>query len=159
MTFGQMSEILFMVLMPFFFRRLGVKKMLLIGMAAWVARYAFFAEDAVWMLYAGIVLHGICYDFFFVTGQIYVDRKAGAEIRASAQGFIALITLGIGALIGAKVSGRIVEHFTLDNGHQWREIWLIPAAMAAVVFVLFALFFKEQSGADTEEDLLAQAAG
>jgi nucleoside transporter len=153
MTFGQMSEILFMVLMPFFFRRLGIKKMLLVGMAAWALRYALFAEGDMWMLYAGILLHGICFDFFFVTGQIYVDRRAGADIRASAQGLVALLTYGVGALIGAKVSGRVVEHFTIEGGHQWQQIWPLPAAMAAVVFVLFALLFRE-GRAKEEEDLI-----
>jgi len=156
MTFGQMSEILFMLLMPFFFRRLGIKKMLLIGMAAWALRYGLFAAGETWMLYAGILLHGICFDFFFVTGQIYVDRRAGAEIRASAQGLVALLTYGIGALLGAKISGRVVEHFTTDTGHQWRDIWPLPAVMALVVLVLFALLFTEKN---KEEDLIVSATG
>src|SRR6266536_2960528 len=105
MTLGQMSEIFFMLVMPWFFRRLGVKYMLLVGMAAWTARYALFAygnnADLVWMLYGGILLHGICYDFFFVTGQIYVDRKAPSDLRAAAQGFIAFVTLGVGMFIGS----------------------------------------------------------
>jgi len=156
MTFGQMSEILFMLLMPFFFRRLGIKKMLLIGMAAWALRYGLFAAGETWVLYAGILLHGICFDFFFVTGQIYVDRRAGAEIRASAQGLVALLTYGIGALLGAKISGRVVEHFTTDTGHQWRDIWPLPAVMALVVLVLFALLFTEKN---KEEDLIVSATG
>ena len=143
MTFGQMSEIVFMLLMPFFFRHLGVKKMLLIAMAAWALRYAFFADGTEWMLYAGILLHGICFDFFFVTGQIYVDRHAGPSLRSSAQGFIALLTYGVGALIGAKVSGHMVEQFRTDYGHNWSQIWPIPALMAIAVFVLFFLLFSE----------------
>ena len=116
MTLGQMSEIVFMIAMPWFFRRLGVKKMLLVGMAAWTARYLLFAAGAsdalVWMLYGGILLHGICYDFFFVTGQIYVDQRGAAgPARASAQGFIAFVTLGVGMFIGSLVSGRIVDAF------------------------------------------------
>jgi nucleoside transporter len=146
MTLGQMSEIFFMIVMPWFFRRLGVKWMLLVGMAAWTARYAFFAfgthADLVWMLYAGILLHGICYDFFFVTGQIYVDRKAPSDLRAAAQGFIAFVTLGVGMFIGSWASGRVVDAFRVDAGHDWHRIWLVPAAGAAVVLVLFALFFR-----------------
>ncbi|MEP7309787.1 MAG: nucleoside permease [Acidobacteriota bacterium] len=150
MTLGQMSEIFFMLVMPWFFRRLGVKLMLLFGMAAWTARYLLFAygdNDAqVWMLYGGILLHGICYDFFFVTGQIYVDRKAPADLRAAAQGLIAFVTLGVGMFIGSWLSGTVVDHFSLatDNataGHAWDRIWLVPAAGAAAVLVLFALFF------------------
>jgi MFS family permease len=147
MTLGQMSEIFFMLVMPWFFRRLGVKWMLLVGMAAWTARYAFFAfgthADLVWMLYAGILLHGICYDFFFVTGQIYVDRKAPPDLRAAAQGFIAFVTLGVGMFIGSWVSGRVVDAYRLGTGgHDWHGIWLVPSAGAAIVLVLFALFFR-----------------
>ena len=153
MTFGQMSEIFFMLLMPFFFRHLGVKKMLLIAMAAWALRYVLFADGTPWMLYAAILLHGICFDFFFLTGQIYVDRYAGAQMRASAQGLIALLTYGVGALIGANVSGAIVESFATDSGHAWSQIWLLPAAMAAAVFVLFALLFNEDGrGASNAAD-------
>src|SRR5262249_357268 len=116
MTMGQMSEIFFMLVMPWFFRRLGVKYMLLVGMAAWARRYVMFAmgDNAalVWMLYGGILLHGICYDFFFVTGQIYVDRKAPGDLRAAAQGFIAFVTLGVGMLIGSWLSGRVVDSFS-----------------------------------------------
>ena len=146
MTLGQMSEIFFMLVMPWFFRRLGVKWMLLVGMAAWTARYTFFGygnnADLVWMLYAGILLHGICYDFFFVTGQIYVDRKAPADLRAAAQGFIAFVTLGVGMFIGSWASGRVVDAFRVGAGHDWHGIWLVPAAGAAAVLVLFALFFR-----------------
>ena len=117
MSLGQVSEVIFMMLMPWFLIRLGVKKMLLIGMLAWVVRYAFFANGNLgpmaWMLYGGILLHGICYDFFFVTGQIYVDQKAPREIRASAQGFIALITYGVGIGLGSILSGNVVEMFTV----------------------------------------------
>jgi nucleoside transporter len=152
MTLGQMSEIFFMLVMPWFFRRLGVKYMLLVGMAAWAARYTFFAFGdsgaLVWMLYGGIVLHGICYDFFFVTGQIYVDQQAPGDLRAAAQGFIAFVTLGVGMLIGSWVSGRVVDAFrTPAGGHHWDGIWLVPAAAAAAVLVLFALMFTSREAA------------
>ncbi|MBX3323794.1 MAG: nucleoside permease [Phycisphaeraceae bacterium] len=119
MTLGQMSEIFFMIVMPLFFVRLGVKWMLLVGMGAWVLRYVFFAqaadEQVRWMVLAGIILHGICYDFFFVTGQIYVDKRASKKIRGAAQGFLVLITQGLGMLIGAKASGRLVDLYKADD--------------------------------------------
>jgi nucleoside transporter len=142
MTLGQMSEIFFMLVMPWFFRRLGVKTMMLVGMAAWAARYALFAmgnnDSLVAMLYAGILLHGICYDFFFVTGQIYVDQKAPIQLRAAAQGFIAFVTLGVGMLIGSWLSGIVVDAFQ----HHWDRIWLVPSAGAAAVLLMFAVFFR-----------------
>ena len=169
MTMGQLSEVFFMLVMPFFFVRLGVKKMMLVGMLAWTVRYLLFAFgqnhplavagmtadgliDALFfvsMYYLGILLHGICFDFFFVTGQIYVDNTAPKKIQASAQGFITLITYGVGMLIGAEISGRVVEARQVMKagaivGHQWTAIWLVPAAMAFVVVVLFALLFKER---------------
>jgi nucleoside transporter len=158
-TFGQMSEILFMVLMPLFFVRLGVKWMLAVGMLAWVVRYVLFAlgdaGSGMWMLYGGIILHGICYDFFFVTGQIYVDRKAPLDLRASAQGFLALLTLGIGMLIGAWVAGFVVERYTdaATKVHDWQTIWLIPAAMAAVVLIIFVVAFRDKAADDEVEQL------
>lgn len=149
-TMGQMSEVIFMILMPWFFVRLGVKKMLLIGMLAWVIRYALFANGdlggMVWMLYLGIILHGICYDFFFVTGQIYVDKKADKEIRASAQGFIALLTYGVGLGIGSLLSGKIVDLFTNPEGVKyWTSIWWVPCIFAAFVMILFYTMFKENN--------------
>jgi nucleoside transporter len=154
MTLGQMSEVGFMLLMPWFFKRLGVKLLLLVGMAAWVARYVLFAygnNDAlVWMLYLGILLHGICYDFFFVTGQIYVDQKAPPTLRAAAQGFITFVTYGVGMLIGSWLSGRVVDAYVVagDVGHDWQSIWIVPAVMAAAVLVLFALFFRTERSAE-----------
>ncbi|MDP4611058.1 MAG: nucleoside permease [Opitutales bacterium] len=157
MTMGQMSEICFMVVMPFFFVRLGVKKMLLIGMSAWVARYALFAfgspDSLVWMYYLGILLHGICYDFFFVTGQIYVDNAAPKAIQAQAQGFIAFITYGVGMVIGANLSGEVVQHFTstveagavVEQVIQWQKIWLTPALIAGFILILFAALFKDEA--------------
>lgn len=147
MTLGQMSETLFLFLMPLFFVRLGVKKMLLIGMAAWAIRYLFFAfgdtGSGMWMLYAGIILHGICYDFFFVTGHIYTNERAGERIRSSAQGMITLATYGVGMLIGFWFAGLIAEKYSVTNGHIWKNIWLIPAGIAFIVLLLFAIFFKE----------------
>jgi len=146
-TYGQMSEIFFMLLMPLFFARLGVKWMLLVGMAAWTARYVLFAfgnaGQNMWMLYLGILLHGICYDFFFVTGQIYVDNKAPTRVRAAAQGLITFVTLGLGLFVGSIVSGRVVNYFATADGHDWHRIWLVPAAMAGAVMVLFALLFHD----------------
>lgn len=154
MTMGQMSEIIFMLLIPFFFTRLGVKKMILIGMFCWLARYLLFAfgnnEGLVFMFYLGIILHGLCYDFFFVTGQIYVDNEAPEEVRSSAQGLITLVTYGIGMYIGSIYSGHVVEQHQIMSdagevaGHAWRSIWIIPAGLAAVVLVLFAILFKDK---------------
>ncbi|MEO6081251.1 MAG: nucleoside permease [Steroidobacteraceae bacterium] len=150
-TLGQASEVLFLLLIPFFFRRLGVKKMLLIGMLAWTLRYVLFAYgnngNLVSMLYAGIILHGICFDFFFVTGQIYVDNTVSKGQRAAAQGFIHVVTYGVGQLIGSWAAGAVVERYTMatDEGtrHTWTCIWLVPAVMAFVVMLLFAFFFRE----------------
>jgi len=147
MTLGQMSEILFMLMLPVFLIRFGTKNILLLGMAAWGARYLLFAGGNVgggaWMLYAGILLHGICYDFFFVTGQIYVDQRAGVKIRAAAQGFLTFITQGVGYLIGSLASGLVVQQFATATGaHDWHAIWLRPAVGAAVILVVFALVFR-----------------
>jgi nucleoside transporter len=147
MTFGQMSETLFLFLMPLFFARLGVKKMLLIGMAAWAVRYLLFGfgntGSGMWMLYGGIILHGICYDFFFVTGQIYTNERAGEKIRSSAQGMITLATYGVGMLIGFWFAGLIASKYATADGHDWKSIWMIPAVIAFVVMALFALLFKD----------------
>ena len=151
MTLGQMSEIGFMLVMPWMLVRLGVKCMLLVGMAAWTVRYLLFAYgnagSLVWMLYVGILLHGICYDFFFVTGQIYVDQQADVRIRAAAQGLIAFVTQGVGMFIGAWASGRVVQAYASTGAdglvsHAWPSIWIVPAAGAAAVLVLFALAFR-----------------
>jgi len=152
MTMGQMSEVVFMLLMPFFFLRLGVKRMLLVGMGAWMLRYALFAFGApgtvFWMITVGILLHGICYDFFFVTGQIYVDKKSTPAIRGQAQGMLVLVTYGLGMLIGAQVAGTLFNAFlggadTLTLG-QWQQFWFVPAAFAGVIIVGFALLFNDR---------------
>jgi len=153
MTMGQMSEVFFMLLLPLMLKRLGVKKTLLIGMFAWFLRYSLFAygnaDNLAFMLYTGILLHGICYDFFFVTAMIYVDNEAPLKIRASAQGFFAFISYGVGMVIGNKVAGMVGDMFTTTAAdgtkvHAWTSIWLVPCAMAFVVMVLFVLFFKER---------------
>lgn len=147
MSLGQASEVLFMLVMPILFVRLGVKWMLLIGMLAWVVRYAFFAMGdwgaMSWMLYAGILLHGVCYDFFFVTGQIYVDRKADKKIRASAQGFIALLTYGLGLAIGSVLAGVTVDYFAIEGVKDWSAIWWVPCVFAVLVALLFQLVFRD----------------
>lgn len=154
-TIGQVSETLFIMLMPFFFIRLGVKWMLAAGMLAWILRYVLFALGApdlvTWMILTGIALHGICYDFFFVTGQIYVDKKASASIRAQAQGLIVFVTYGVGMLVGAQTAGMVYNSFLGSSGsltlQQWQSFWWIPAAFAAAVLVLFILLFKDKQPA------------
>jgi nucleoside transporter len=153
-SLGQVSEVGFMLLMPFLLVRIGTKWMLLLGMIAWTVRYVFFAYGGVGtlplegMLYLGILLHGVCYDFFFVTGQLYVDRRAPEEVRANAQGFIGLVTYGAGMFVGAFVSGKIVDMYKIgENLHNWRTIYLIPAGMAFVIVVLFLLLFNDNSDA------------
>ena len=154
MTLGQASEIGFMLLLPLALARMGVKRIMLIGMAAWSLRYLMFAlgdtGSLVWMLYLGILLHGICYDFFFVTGQIYVDQQAGTRIRAAAQGLIAFVTLGVGLFIGSWASGKVVDAYAVTgaNGvasHDWQSIWMVPAIGAAVILVIFAVLFRPRA--------------
>jgi len=157
-TLGQYSELFFMAMMPLFFVRLGVKKMLAFGMLAWALRYVFFAYGDVgnnyWMLIAGIVLHGICFDFFFVTGQIYTDNHAGERFKSSAQGFITLATYGVGMLIGYYLSGPIVDHWkTSATSHNWQNIWLIPGGIAVVVLILFMLLFHDRDHIETKPGL------
>jgi nucleoside transporter len=153
MTGGQFSELFCMLLIPWFFRRLGVKYMLVAGMLAWTVRYILFAYggvgDRVWMLWGGILLHGICYDFFFVTGQIFIDRKAPAALRAAAQGLITFITYGAGMFVGSWLSGAVVEHYAsrgagLATAHDWHAIWIFSGAASGLVLVLFLSTFKDQ---------------
>ena len=163
-TIGQVSETLFMLLMPLFFVRLGVKWMLAAGMLAWALRYSLFAlgspDLVTWMILAGIALHGICYDFFFVAGQIYVDKKANPQIRAQAQGLIIFVTYGIGMLVGAQIAGRVYDSFLGTSKsltlQQWQSFWWIPATFAAVVLVIFVLLFREkQTTAIVKEEPVA----
>ncbi|HTD42208.1 MAG TPA: nucleoside permease [Mucilaginibacter sp.] len=161
-SLGQFSELGFMLLMPLLFVRLGVKKMLGLGMLAWALRYVCFAYGDIganyWMLIAGIVLHGVCYDFFFVIGYIYTDRLAGDRFKSAAQGFITLATYGVGMLIGFSIAGSVVGHWqTSPTSHNWQSIWLVPGGIAAVVLILFMLLFTDKNrtemkpGLDIEE--------
>jgi len=156
MTMGQMSELLFMVTLPWFFRRLGVKYTLMLGMLAWVLRYICFgagnSSSLVWLLYAGIVMHGICYDFFFVTGQVYVDQKAPQALRAAAQGLITFITYGIGMFIGSWICGRVVDYYATPSAaagppHNWLSIWMVPAIASAAVLLFFWAGFSNKEAA------------
>ncbi|WP_422107165.1 nucleoside permease [Winogradskyella sp.] len=148
-SLGQVSEVLFMLLLPFFFKKFGFKKTILFGMLAWGIRYLLFAYgnsgDLFFMIVLGIALHGICYDFFFVSGQIYTDSKAGEKVKSAAQGLITLATYGIGMLVGFWVAGQIVDKNLISEGlHNWKNIWVFPAIFAVVVLVIFAVLFKDE---------------
>lgn len=148
MTMGQMSEALFILAIPFLFNRIGVKKMLLMGMTAWILRYLFFAfgnaESNEWMLYAGIILHGVCYDFFFVTGYMYTEKKAGEKIKNAAQGLFTFATYGLGMFIGTWCSGQTVDYYKTAENHNWQGIWFVPVYVATAVLIYFIIFFKEK---------------
>lgn len=148
MALGQVSEAVFLALMPLFFRRFGIKTMLLIGMGSWAVRYLLFgfgnADDLVVFLYTGIILHGVCYDFFFVTGQIYTEKRAGDAIKSAAQGLITLATYGVGMYIGFYLAGQIVESYKIPDGHDWKQIWMVPAGIAVVVMLLFGAIFNDK---------------
>jgi nucleoside transporter len=152
MTIGQISEVLFLLCIPIFFKRFGFKWTILVGMLAWAVRYALFAYgnagELSFMLLIGIALHGVCYDFFFVSGQIYTDSKAGEQYKSAAQGMITLATYGVGMLIGFFVAGKISDSYKIGEGHDWKMVWLIPAGIAAAVFILFLLSFNEKSKPD-----------
>jgi nucleoside transporter len=148
MTLGQASEALFILAIPFLFYRIGVKNMLLLGMTAWILRYVCFAYGNagpnLWMLYAGIILHGICYDFFFVTGYMYTEKKAGEKIKNAAQGLFTFATYGLGMFVGTWFSGFVVDSYKTGELHDWKSIWYVPAAIAVAVLIYFILFFKEK---------------
>ena len=150
MTIGQLSEAFFLLLLPVFFARFGFKNTIMLGMLAWAIRYLMFAYgnagELAYMLIVGIALHGICYDFFFVSGQIYTDAKAGEKYKSSAQGLITLATYGVGQLIGFWVAGFASEYYKANQTSDplWQNVWLVPAAIAAVVLLLFAVFFKNE---------------
>jgi nucleoside transporter len=148
MTLGQFSEAIFILAIPFLFNSIGVKNMILIGMLAWIARYVCFAfgnvDANLWMLYAGIILHGICYDFFFVTGYMYTEKKAGPQFKNAAQGLFTFATYGLGMLIGTLVSGFVTDYYTTADARDWRSIWYVPAGIAVIVLVYFIIFFKEK---------------
>ncbi|MDZ7898104.1 MAG: nucleoside permease [Arcicella sp.] len=153
MSLGQASEVLFMLLIPFALQKFGIKKMLIVGLIAWIVRFVCFGYgdgiSSEWILYSAIILHGVCYDFFFVTGQIYTDNKAGEKIKNSAQGLITLATYGIGMGIGSILSGKVLDKYSTVEGtitkHDWSSVWMIPAGIAAVVLVLFVIFFKDNT--------------
>lgn len=148
MVLGQFSEALFILAIPFLFNSIGVKKMLLLGMAAWILRYVFFAygnaDSQIWMLYLGIILHGICYDFFFVTGYMYTEKKAGETIKNSAQGLFTFATYGVGMFIGTWFSGFTTDYYTVEGVKNWQSIWMVPAYIAVGVLLYFIIFFKEK---------------
>jgi len=148
MALGQVSEVIFMLLLPYFLLRLGLKKTLIIGMLAWVLRYILFAygdaDEKTYMLIFGILLHGICYDFFFVTGQIYTDAKAGPKIKSAAQGLITLATYGLGMFVGFWSAGKIYDMYALDEGLQWSQVWIAPTGFAFVVLLIFLITFKNE---------------
>jgi nucleoside transporter len=146
-TFGQMSEIVFMLALPLLLTRLGIRRIMLMGMLAWALRYLAFgfgdAGSGMWLIYAGILLHGVCYDFVFVSGQIYTDAQAGERVRAAAQGLLNFVTNGVGYFIGAFASGRVVDAYVRADGtHDWSRVWMVPAVGAAVILVVFAILFR-----------------
>ena len=148
MTIGQLSEVFFMLILPVFLVKFGLKTTLIVGMLAWATRYALFAfgnsGELVYMLLIGIALHGVCYDFFFVSGQIYTNSKAGEQYKSSAQGLITLATYGVGMLIGYWAAGGITNFYIAEGAHQWKMIWLIPSSFSVLVLILFMIFFKNE---------------
>ncbi|MDL4862628.1 nucleoside permease [Halomonas elongata] len=156
MTLGQISEVLFMLLLPVFIHRFGIKITLIVGMLAWAVRYALFAfgdaGEGVYMLLIGIALHGVCYDFFFVSGQIYTDARAGERFQSAAQGMITLATYGVGMLIGFWVAGLVTDHYVTAEGHDWYGIWLFPALFALAVLLLFLVAFKDKDSTSTKPE-------
>ena len=156
MTLGQVSEVGFLLLLPVLLPFLGAKRIMILGMAAWAVRFALFAyfheqPTATWMVLGGILLHGMCYDFIFVMGRMYVDKAAGDSLRASAQGLHAVFTLGAGMFVGSWLSGVVAQNYTNVQGvHDWKSIWLVPAIMSAVLIPIFLALFREKP-ADTQD--------
>ncbi|MBN1791992.1 MAG: nucleoside permease [Bacteroidales bacterium] len=148
MILGQVSEALFILAIPFLFNSIGVKKMLLIGMTAWILRYLCFAfgniDANLWMLFAGIILHGVCYDFFFVTGYMYTEKKSNDKIKSAAQGLFTFVTYGLGMFIGTWVSGFVTTYYSVNQVYNWKSIWFVPTIIAVVVLICFIFFFKEK---------------
>lgn len=148
MIYGQISEALFILAIPLLIGRIGVKKMLLVGMAAWVLRYILFAYGDngpnLWMLYTGIILHGVCYDFFFVTGYLYTEKRAGEKIKSAAQGLFTFATYGLGMVIGTWFSGKVVDYYNVNGIREWQNIWMVPVYVAAAVMIYFALAFRDK---------------
>ncbi|MES2775041.1 MAG: MFS transporter [Bacteroidota bacterium] len=149
MAYGQFSEAVFIVLIPFFMKRWGIKWMIIAGMIAWLLRFMLFrygdSGANYWMLFTGILLHGICYDFFFVTGQMYTDSVAGEKYRNAAQGMITMATYGVGMWIGSIIAGYVAKQAAIaEGGHRWADVWLVPAAIAVAVLLFFGLFFHDK---------------
>lgn len=160
-SFGQMSELLFIVALPLLLRQFGIKWIMVGGMLAWSLRYFAFAhgnaDNMFWLIMLGILLHGVCYDFFFVAGQIYTDERAGARIRGAAQGFLNFLTNGLGYFIGSFVSGRVVgAHASSPTQHNWHAIWMVPAIGAAAILVIFAVAFRPGNAAVSREPQAAR---
>jgi nucleoside transporter len=148
MVLGQVSEALFILAIPFLFNSIGVKKMLIIGITAWMLRYICFAfgnmDTGVWMLYAGIILHGVCYDFFFVTGYMYTEKKSTERIKNAAQGLFTFVTYGLGMFIGTWFSGFVTSYYTVGQAYNWKSIWFIPTWISFAVLICFIFFFREK---------------
>lgn len=165
MTFGQMAEVLFLLLLPFALTKLGITWVLLAGMSAWIARYALFAlaaaDAVVWMIVAGIILHGICYDFVYVAGQVYVDKKATRDIRARAQGLFVLVTYGIGQGLGALAAGWLFGAMMTGDARRdldaWQVFWIVPVAFAAIVTLGFGVLFRDDAPVTEQQRALAIA--
>jgi nucleoside transporter len=154
-SMGQMAEILFILILPFFITRFGVKRVLFIGITAWLLRFLLFANgdagSGVWMIYTGIILHGVCYDFFVVTGQIFVDKEAPDHLKSSAQGLITFATYGLGMVIGTWFAGTTIDRLTVNGAANWPTIWYVPTAIAAAVLVVFIFLFREQKNKATSQ--------
>lgn len=157
MILGQVSEAVFILAIPLLFNSIGVKKMLIIGMTAWLLRYLCFAfgniDAGLWMLYTGIILHGICYDFFFVTGYMYTEKKSNDKIKSASQGLFTFVTYGLGMFIGTWFSGFVTNYYSVNQVYNWRSIWLVPTFIALAVLLCFIFFFKEKRKIEVARDI------